>query len=179
MFTKLLETPFDLAEARKDATSRETVVFAVFTRLLTSIPTNPGGFTRKMPASEDLLHDSNIFMTVQRTSLEISSPFIINALRDIVLHCPTLKLGGFPPIIIDAPYSVLGHHLDDLMEYMTDHRDIRDRQSPTRALLQTRAVSSLPTRSHNEELMICDERAHIHLGRLLDFLRQTYGNRID
>ncbi|KAB5586251.1 hypothetical protein GE09DRAFT_1235499, partial [Coniochaeta sp. 2T2.1] len=175
--TKPWDEPFNLQQARTTALHLQTAIFKVTTVLSTNLPPDAyrSRYDHESFKKRDLLSEPDINMTVQTTTLKVFSFAIIQALRDIVSYYPDVSLSG-DTVLFEAPYCPLVHHLDELEEYRAKHS-----QTPSPSRHASTADSAvLPTTSNvDDEPAETVDRGSRHIGRLLEYLNTTYGNRIN
>ncbi|KAF2258988.1 P-loop containing nucleoside triphosphate hydrolase protein [Lojkania enalia] len=95
----------------------EQVVFEIVTTIRTDQKSKPEGFEFKHPAAAN----------ISSVSMQILSGSVIHALRSVVKYYPGQDLSS-DIVKIPAPYAILVHHYDELMEYATrlkpdDHKE--------------------------------------------------------
>lgn len=60
---------------------------------------------------------------LQSTTLDVNSPYILKAFRDVVKSHPTIPSDFATPVSIPVPSEMLFHHWDDLQSYSSDLQD--------------------------------------------------------
>ncbi|KAG9954860.1 P-loop containing nucleoside triphosphate hydrolase protein, partial [Aureobasidium melanogenum] len=60
---------------------------------------------------------------LEKTTLEVNSPYILKAFRDVVKSHPTIPSDFSSPVSIPIPSEMLFHHWDDLHSYTSDLED--------------------------------------------------------
>ena len=60
---------------------------------------------------------------LEKTTLDVNSPYILKAFRDVVKSHPTIPSDFSSPVSIPVPSEMLFHHWDDLHSYSSDLED--------------------------------------------------------
>ncbi|KAG9763713.1 P-loop containing nucleoside triphosphate hydrolase protein, partial [Aureobasidium melanogenum] len=60
---------------------------------------------------------------LEKTTLDVNSPYILKAFRDVVKSHPTIPSDFSSPVSIPIPSEMLFHHWDDLHSYTSDLED--------------------------------------------------------
>jgi hypothetical protein len=170
------EKPFDTNTERKRVNTRRlSAIFTVATVVKTSIPKAVREYyileARKMLKKRS----PNISMNFHTLKLLIDSPAIIQALRDVILYYPDLQLRSHR-LPITSPFSALAHHMDDLRDYRDNLKAKSGQQEYGRDLARDQEPAFPP--DHESTATLCNAKAAEHITLLLDYLRESYGDRL-
>ncbi|KAI3016352.1 hypothetical protein CBS147353_10146 [Aspergillus niger] len=155
--------PFDSSVIRKNAEVKQLVIFNVTTVLETSVPSDPHRYAHE---TEGLLQDGiitnpTIDVGVHSTRITIFSKSLLNALAHVVTYYPAERLGG-EYIQLNAPFTLIGHHLSELEAYRATYRE-------------DNVGSSQPDAADHESVLpICDKETFDQLGLLLHFVKDSF-----
>jgi hypothetical protein len=158
--------PFNLEEARgKSADYSANTILTIITLLQTDVP----GINdhRRGPISPYMGPQAHNYgvndVEVKGDMITIHSRPIIKALRRFITYWPETSVMG-NSITVTEPYSIIIHHLDQLVAYQATYKNNEQRiDSPTECLVE-------------EE--VCDKTTYEHIQVLRDFLDGSHKKEI-
>ncbi|RDH36293.1 hypothetical protein BDQ94DRAFT_185416 [Aspergillus welwitschiae] len=155
--------PFDSSVIRKNAEVKQVVIFNVTTVLETSVPSDPHRYAHETEGllQNGIITNPIIDVGVHSTRITIFSKSLLNALAHVVTYYPAERLGG-EYIQLNAPFTLIGHHLSELEAYRATYRE-------------DDVGSSQPDAADHESVLpICDKETFDQLGLLLHFVKDSF-----
>lgn len=123
---------------------------------------------------DNLSKNRDIGIKFHTIKLSIASPAIMQALRSVVLYYPNLVLRS-DQLSLESPFSAIAQHLDKLQEHRVE---LMKSDSVGNGTVSVEFQKQNFPPDHQSASTLCYQKSAEHLGSLIDYLNNSYGDRI-